>query len=152
MPDGDTRYPAAVLAKVLRSDVLLTGNMIWSLNLERFSYGLAKLTQSRTQEASQEKHRKASIPIITRIQTGQFIFPQARHQLRRAHLRQKYQDRASFDIPVDLTFDNPTKPTAPIRMLHKTGRLFPKTSLNNPRKTRNKKSTPELQKHRKSKT
>jgi len=28
MPDGDTRCPAAVLAKILRSDVLSTGNMI----------------------------------------------------------------------------------------------------------------------------
>jgi len=37
MPDGDTRCPAAVLAKILRSDVLSTGNMIWSLNLERYS-------------------------------------------------------------------------------------------------------------------
>jgi len=40
---------------------------------------------------------------MTRIQTGQFISPQAYHQLRRAYWHQKNQDRASLDVSVALS-------------------------------------------------
>ena len=52
----------------------------------------------RKKRAKFEKLRKTNVP-ITRIQIRQFIYPQARRQLKRAHLRQKYRDQSSPDVP-----------------------------------------------------
>ena len=61
----------------------------------------------RKKRAKFEKLRKTNVP-ITRIQIRQFIYPQARRQLKRAHLRQKYRDQGSPNSVIDLTSDKPT--------------------------------------------
>ena len=63
----------------------------------------------RKKRAKLEKFRKASIPIITRIQPSNSFLLKSVVNFRRRLIGARNQDRASFDVPVvDIIFNDPT--------------------------------------------